>query len=225
MRNKDLKNIIRQSIKELVKEQNPVTGQAFGAGGVQQKARGAEYWAQHPAELAKRLGISEDSVPEHLAFWQAELEAEGCQVDLGQTGAPEPTPLRREGIQRLQEQAGPPYSVTFLANDFVSYLGQQGINFKELASCNQQYPSPAAAASAVQMFGWLNTIFALGPFQNGANNQPCNWINNKIDQFQTWIAAFTGNPNSIQLALKKCKLQMLQAMLPWAQQLYSVPGC
>ena len=76
-----------------LKEQNPVTGMAFGAGGEQQRVRGAEYWAQHPAELAKRLGISQDDVPEHLAFWQAELEAEGCRVDLGQTGAPSPTPL------------------------------------------------------------------------------------------------------------------------------------
>ena len=87
--------ILKLSAKKFLKEQNPVTGRAFGAGGVQQKARGAEYWAQHPAELAKRLGISEDSVAEHLAFWQANLEAEGCSVDLGQTGAPEPTPRRR----------------------------------------------------------------------------------------------------------------------------------
>ena len=83
-------------IKTLSKlsEQNPVTGKAFGAGSPQQRVRGAEYWAQHPAELAKRLGISQDDVPEHLAFWQAELEAEGCKVDLGQTDAPEPTPRR-----------------------------------------------------------------------------------------------------------------------------------
>ena len=131
----------------------------------------------------------------------------------------------KEEIQKLQEQTGPPYSVTFLANNFVSYLGQQGINFKELASCNQQFPSPAGSASVQQMIGWMNTIFALGPFQNGANNQPCNWINNKIDQFQTWIGNFSGNPASVQLALKKCKLQILQAMLPWAQQLYNVSGC
>ena len=85
--------ILKISAKKLLKEQNPVTGQPFGAGAPSPK--GAEYWAQHPAELAKRLGISQDDVPEHLAFWQAELEAEGCKVDLGQTGAPEPTPRRR----------------------------------------------------------------------------------------------------------------------------------
>ena len=85
--------VLKLSAKKSIKEQNPVTGQAFGAGAPSPK--GAEYWAQHPSELAKRLGISEDSVPEHLSFWQAELEAEGCQVDLGQTGAPEPTPRRR----------------------------------------------------------------------------------------------------------------------------------
>ena len=76
-------------------EQNPVTGRAFGAGSTQQKAKGAEYWAQHPEELARRLGISVNDVPEHLAFWQAELEAEGCNVDLSKTDAPEPSPRRR----------------------------------------------------------------------------------------------------------------------------------
>ena len=97
MKKTQLRKIIRESIKELMNETNPITGQPFGAGADQQrsKAKGAEYWAQHPEELARRLEISEDSVPEHLAFWQAELEAEGCRVDLTQTGAPEPTPRRR----------------------------------------------------------------------------------------------------------------------------------
>ena len=89
--------VLKLSAKKLIKEQNPVTGQPFGTGADQQRAKvkGAEYWAQHPIELAKRLGISEDSVPEHLSFWQAELEADGCSVDLGKTGALEPTPRRR----------------------------------------------------------------------------------------------------------------------------------
>ena len=106
MKRSQLRKIIKESIKELMNETNPITGQPFGAGADQKrsKAKGAEYWAQHPAELARRLGISEDSVPEHLAFWQAELEAEGCEVDLGQTGASEPSPLpaadrRAMGIQ------------------------------------------------------------------------------------------------------------------------------
>ena len=85
--------VLKLSAKKLMKEANPVTGKSFGAGAPSPK--GAEYWAQHPAELAKRLGISEDSVPEHLAFWQAELEAEGCQVDLGAKDTIEPTPQRR----------------------------------------------------------------------------------------------------------------------------------
>ena len=94
-----LKNIIKEELNILksINEQNPVTGQPFGAGADQQrqKARGAEYWAQHPAELASRLGIDINDVPEHMAFWQAELEASGCRVDLTQTGAMEPTPRRR----------------------------------------------------------------------------------------------------------------------------------
>ena len=97
---KNIKRIIAEEIlnlqtKKFLMEQNPVTGQPFGAGGNEQKVKGAEYWAQHPAELAKRLGISQDDVPEHLAFWQAELEAEGCSVDLSKTDAPTPTPRRR----------------------------------------------------------------------------------------------------------------------------------
>ena len=92
-----LKIIINKEVRNLLNEQNPVTGAPFGAGAERQrsKARGAEYWAQHPEELANRLGIDEDDVAEHLAFWQAELEADGCRVDLTQTGAPEPTPRRR----------------------------------------------------------------------------------------------------------------------------------
>ena len=96
---KNIKRIIAEELTRLsakkIFEQNPVTGQPFGAGSNERKVMGAEYWAQHPAELAKRLGISQDDVPEHLAFWQAELEAEGCSVDLSKTGAPEPTPRRR----------------------------------------------------------------------------------------------------------------------------------
>ena len=47
-------------------------------------------------ELAKRLGIDADDVPEHLAFWQANLEAEGCKVDLTKvTDDPAPGPRRR----------------------------------------------------------------------------------------------------------------------------------
>ena len=99
---KNIKRVIAEQIlnlqtKKYLMEQNPVTGQNFGAAAdaQQSKVRGAEYWAQHPAELAKRLGISQDDVAEHLAFWQAELEAEGCSVDLSKTGAPEPTPRRR----------------------------------------------------------------------------------------------------------------------------------
>ena len=93
----NLKNIIKEEVenlqflKSLKKEQYSQTGK-FGA----DKARGAEYWAQHPEELAKRLGIDEDDVPEHLAFWQANLEAEGCRVDLTKvTDDPAPSPRRR----------------------------------------------------------------------------------------------------------------------------------
>jgi len=68
---------------------------------------------------------------------------------------------------------------------------------------------------------WLATIFSLAPFNSTNPNQPCQFINNKINQLQTWIGNFTGNPNSIQLAQKQCKLQAFQAMLPWAQATFN----
>ena len=80
--------------KAPMKEQNPVTGDTFGAGNPQNKAKGFEYWQNHPEELAKRLRISVDQVPEQLAFWQAELEGEGCKVDqMGDPDSPPPSPL------------------------------------------------------------------------------------------------------------------------------------
>jgi hypothetical protein len=74
---------------------------------------------------------------------------------------------------------------------------------------------------------WLISIFSLqgsqGPiFSAGGNpNMPCQYIQNKINQLQTWINNFSGNPNSAQLAKKQCKLQVFQQMLPWAQQLFN----
>jgi hypothetical protein len=95
MKLSELKNIIKGEVKNI--QEQRFSNVAFGAGADRQRAkvRGAEYWAQHPAELANRLGIDIDDVPEHMAFWQAELEASGCSVDLTKTGAPEPTPRRR----------------------------------------------------------------------------------------------------------------------------------
>ena len=47
---------------------------------------------------------------------------------------------------------------------------------------------------------------------------------NKINQLQTWINNFSGNPNSQQLANKQCKLDIFTAMLPWAQDEWNQPG-
>ena len=71
---------------------NPVTGRAPGSGGPSTK--GFEYWQNHPEELAQRLGIAADKVGEHMAFWQAELEAQGCEIDFGAgANTPSPSPL------------------------------------------------------------------------------------------------------------------------------------
>jgi len=68
---------------------NPVTGRAPGSGG--SKTRGFEYWQNHPDELANRFGLNVEDMPEFLAFWQAELEAQGCEIDF-EAGADSPSP-------------------------------------------------------------------------------------------------------------------------------------
>ena len=100
MKLKNLKNIIKEKIEEiqLMKQINEELGEQYSQTGKfpADKARGAEYWAQHPEELARRLNINVDDVPEHLAFWQAKLEAEGCKEDLTKvTDDPAPSPRRR----------------------------------------------------------------------------------------------------------------------------------
>ena len=81
---------------------NPVTGRAPGAGSVQNKAKGFEYWQNHPEILAQRLGMDPAAVPEHLAFWAAELEAQGCDLDMetGGQDIPDPSPVRRESYTK-----------------------------------------------------------------------------------------------------------------------------
>ena len=112
----------------------------------------------------------------------------------------------KEEIQRLQEQTSltPPQ----LLNEVLGWLRSTGTSFDWRCFPTQR--------------SWLIGIFTLGPFNSTNPNQPCNFIQNKINQLQTWINNFSGNPNSQQLAIKTCKLQAFQAMLPWAQSHY---GC
>ena len=69
-----------------LKSESPNEGWFTGGSSAPNKAKGFEYWARYPEELAQRLGISVDNVPEHLAFWQAELEAQGYKPDLSKAG-------------------------------------------------------------------------------------------------------------------------------------------
>ena len=70
---------------------NPVTGKAPAG---KPSTKGIEYWSNHPDELASRLKLDAENVPEFLAFWQAELEAQGCEVDMsGDPDSPSPSPL------------------------------------------------------------------------------------------------------------------------------------
>ena len=86
---------------------------------------------------------------------------------------------------------------------------------------NQQNGPQMDWRCRTDMRTWLMGIFSLPVFNSTNPSQPCTMIQNKINQLQSWITAFTGNPNSTQLAQKTCKLQVFQAMLPWAQQLFN----
>jgi len=112
--------------------------------------------------------------------------------------------IKRLKKQPLQEQTTP----NQLMNEFGTYLASININFKVLLGCGQ-INTPQASATQNQMLAWLQGIFALGPFNSTNPNQPCQFINNKINQLSNWINNFTGNPNSIQLAQKECKLKIL----------------
>ena len=103
----DLNTLSLKENKKLTTEINPVTGQPFGAGAVQQKAKGFEYWQNHPEILAQRLNMDVADIPQHLEFWAAELEAQGCVLDRETGGANQPAPssLRRESKGVAQQLA------------------------------------------------------------------------------------------------------------------------
>jgi len=131
----------------------------------------------------------------------------------------------KEEIQKLQEQNTP----NSLMQNFGAWVQQSGVgasggNFKELLACGD-INAPQSSQTQMQMISWLQFIFTHTPFTSGATTQPCQFINGRIDDFQTWIANFPGNPNSIQLAQKKCKLELFQQMLLWAQDPNGPYGC
>jgi len=68
---------------------------------------------------------------------------------------------------------------------------------------------------------WLAGVLQLPPFSSNNPNQPCNFIQNKINQTQNWINNFSGNPQSQQLALKQCKLTAFNYLC----QQHNCPNC
>lgn len=115
------------------------------------------------------------------------------------------TKIIEEEIQKLQEQ--------------LTVSGPELLN--SFATWNQQNGSPVDWRCRPDMRSWLVSVFNLPNFNSTNPNQPCTFIQNKITQITAWIAAFTGNPNSSQLAMKQCKLQVFQSMLPWAQGFFN----
>ena len=103
-------------------------------------------------------------------------------------------PLKEQGSQTPNQ----------LMTNFGTYLASININFKVLVACGG-----TDNQISNNMLAWLQGIFALSPFNSTNPNQPCQFINNKINQLTNWINNFTGNPNSIQLAQKKCKRKIL----------------
>jgi len=75
---------------------------------------------------------------------------------------------------------------------------------------------------------WLSSMIQLPNFSSSNPNQPCNFIEFKIDQLTTWISNFTGNPSSQQLMQKQCKLTAFQYICnnpSFAGGTYSCSNC
>ena len=70
------------------------------------------------------------------------------------------------------------------------------------------------------MRSWLvGNVFNLNNFNSPNPNQPCNFLNIKIDNLTTWITNFQNQyPNATNhptLLNKQCKLQTFQALHTW----------
>ena len=114
----------------------------------------------------------------------------------------------KEEIQNLQEQPiSPPNNGHELLSNFYNW--------------NQQNGPQMDWRCRPDMRSWLVSVFNSAPFSSTNPQQPCTFIQNRINNLQNWVNNFSGNPNSVQLAQKQCKLQVFQAILPWAQQLFN----
>ena len=109
-------------------------------------------------------------------------------------------------------------------NGFGNYLASIGVDFKKVLGYGE-INTPQASASQAQMIPWLQGIFSLQgtnqaifnymPPTTSTSNMPCQFINNKITTLSNWINNFSGNPNSVQLKLKTCKLKIFQFLGQW----------
>ena len=102
------------------------------------------------------------------------------------------------------------------------------LHIKEQSPVGPSTPCSPDCQAGFNCKQWISSIIQLPNFSSTNPNQPCNFIENKIDQLQTWIANFTGNPNSQQLLQKTCKLQALQYICnnpSFAGGTYSCSNC
>ena len=53
---------------------------------------------------------------------------------------------------------------------------------------------------------WFRSLYSLGPFNSSNPNQPCQFLTNQIDNFQTQMAGM--NPNGQWYATKQCKINV-----------------
>ena len=140
--------------------------------------------------------------------------------------------INEQGPILLQEQTGVPSyacSQTQMLNSFVQYTVSNGsLNWHDLKQC---FPNVRSwlinlfRGNTMQspVFG-LYCPFNSNPINTNAPNQPCQFIQGRINTLTTQISNWTGNPNSQQLAQKQCKLDIFTAMLPWAQSEWNQPG-
>ena len=140
--------------------------------------------------------------------------------------------IMEQGPIILQEQTGvPPYacSPSQMLSSFAAHTSaNNSLNWQQIKIC-----MPNVRKWLMTLFsgtGMQSPIFSLycpsnpNPISTNAPNQPCQFIQGRIDTLTTQISNWTGNPNSQQLAQKQCKLDIFTAMLPWAQDEWNQPG-
>jgi len=120
----------------------------------------------------------------------------------------------RESINQLmteQSSANPPPNLGAMLNSYVSFAagGLQSIN-------NLNSYMPYIRSYIIETIFLHQGPQGNYPFNSSNTNQPCSYINLKIDNLQNWLAQ-NPNGNAAQIANKQFRLNLYTELLAWAQ--------